>query len=75
MKQRLLDWLLERYRVFRLIVSAGFQAIVVDVDPGLATMPALEAVCLNDQSSVFLITTDQISDKAPMRIALQSPAR
>ena len=71
MKQRLLDWLLERYRVFRLILSAGFQAIVVDVDPGLATIPALEAACTNDQSYAVQITTDHISDEAAMRIALQ----
>lgn len=54
--------------------AAGFQAIVVDVEPGLATMPALKAASLNDQSYVVLITTDHISDEAAMRIALQSPA-
>jgi len=54
--------------------AAGFQALVVDVEPGLATMPALESAKLTDHSYVVLITTDHISDEAALRIALNSPA-
>jgi len=53
--------------------AAGFQALVVDVEPGLASMPALDAAKLTDHSYVVLITTDHISDEAALRIALKSP--
>jgi len=54
--------------------AAGFQALVVDVEPGLASMPALDAAKLTGHSYVVLITTDHVSDEAALRIALKSPA-
>ena len=53
--------------------AAGFDVNVVDVFPGLATVPELEQVNLTSDSYVVLITTDHISDEAALRIALKTP--
>ena len=55
--------------------AAGFEVIVVDVEPGLATVPGLDAVALTEDSYVVLITTDHVSDEAALRQALAAPAR
>jgi xanthine dehydrogenase accessory factor len=55
--------------------AAGFEVIVVDVEPGRADVPALTGVALNEDSYVVLITTDHISDEAALRLALKSPTR
>ncbi len=54
--------------------AAGFEVTVVDVCPGLATVPELEQVSLTSDSYVVLITTDHVSDEAALRAALQSTA-
>jgi xanthine dehydrogenase accessory factor len=54
--------------------AAGFDISVVDVSPGLATVPELEQVNLTADSYVVLITTDHISDEAALRVALKTPA-
>jgi len=54
--------------------TVGFEVIVVDVEPGRATVPELDAVALNEDSYVVLITTDHISDEAALRKVVTSPA-
>jgi xanthine dehydrogenase accessory factor len=54
--------------------AAGFEVTVVDVCPGLATVPEMEQVKLTRDSYVVLITTDHISDEAALRVAVQSKA-
>ena len=54
--------------------AAGYEVTVVDVCPGLATLPELEQVKLTQDSYVVLITTDHISDEAALRVALKSKA-
>ncbi len=54
--------------------AAGFEVTVVDVCPGLATVPELEQAKLTQDSYVVLITTDHVSDEAALRIALKSKA-
>ena len=54
--------------------AAGYEVTVVDICPGLATLPELEQVKLTQDSYVVLITTDHISDEAALRIALKSKA-
>jgi xanthine dehydrogenase accessory factor len=53
----------------------GFEVIVVDVEPGRATVPGLEAVALTEDAYVVLITTDHVSDEAALRQVIASPAR
>jgi xanthine dehydrogenase accessory factor len=53
----------------------GFNVSVVDVEPGRATVPALEEVRLHEESYVILITTDHLSDEAALRQALTAPVR
>jgi len=55
--------------------TVGFEVIVVDVEPGRATVPELDAVTLNEDSYVVLITTDHVSDEAALRQVITSPAR
>jgi xanthine dehydrogenase accessory factor len=55
--------------------AAGFNVIVVDVEPGIATVPGLEAIALNQDSYVVLITTDHVSDEAALRQVIASPVR
>ena len=55
--------------------TVGFEVIVVDVEPGRATVPELDAVTLNEDSYVVLITTDHVSDEAALRKVITSPAR
>jgi xanthine dehydrogenase accessory factor len=55
--------------------AAGFNMIVVDVEPGRATVPELDTVSLTADSYVVLITTDHISDEAALRQVIVSPAR
>jgi xanthine dehydrogenase accessory factor len=54
--------------------AAGFDVEVVDVQPGLSTVPELEQVKLTCDSYVILITTDHISDEAALRVALKTEA-
>ena len=54
--------------------ASGFDASIVDVAPGRATVPELEQVNLTADSFVVLITTDHVSDEAALRVALKSPA-
>jgi len=54
---------------------AGFEVIVVDVEPGRADIPDLDAAKLTAESFVVLITTDHISDEAAMRQVISSPVR
>ncbi len=55
--------------------AAGFNVMVVDVEPGLANVPGLDAIALNQDSYVVLITTDHISDEAALRRVITSPIR
>ena len=55
--------------------AAGFDVLIVDVEPGRADIPELGSVPLKYDSHVVLITTDHVSDEAALRIALRSPAR
>ncbi len=55
--------------------AAGFKVIVVDVEPGLATVPGLDAITLNQDSYVVLITTDHVSDEAALRQVITSSAQ
>jgi len=55
--------------------AAGFNMIVVDVEPGRATVPELDTVSLTADSYVVLITTDHVSDEAALRQVIVSPAR
>ena len=55
--------------------AAGFDVIVVDVEPGRETVPDLEAIILTPNSYIVLITTDHISDESALRIALKSPVK
>ncbi len=55
--------------------AAGFDAVVVDVEAGRATVARLDEVRLTEDSYVVLITTDHVSDEAALRQALASPAR
>jgi xanthine dehydrogenase accessory factor len=54
--------------------TAGFDVIVVDVEPGRADVPELKTVNLTPRSFVVLITTDHVSDEAALRQVIQSPA-
>lgn len=53
--------------------AAGFEVIVVDVAPGMDSVPELEQVDLTEDSYVVLITTDHISDEAALRVAIKTP--
>lgn len=55
--------------------TAGFKVIVVDVELGLATVPGLATITLNQDSYVVLITTDRVSDEAALRYMITSPVR
>ena len=55
--------------------AAGFNVIVVDVEPGLATVPGFDTITLNQDAYVVLMTTDHVSDEAALRRAITSPAR
>lgn len=55
--------------------AAGFDVVVVDVEPGRADVPELDAVTINDDSYAVLITTDHISDEAAMRKLARTPVR
>jgi len=55
--------------------AAGFNVVVVDVEPGCANVSALESVHLTADSFIVLITTDHISDEAALRQIIHSPAR
>ena len=55
--------------------AAGFNVMVVDAEPGLANVPGLDAIALNQDSYVVLITTDHISDEAALRQVITSPLR
>ncbi len=54
--------------------AAGLEVAVVDVEPGRADAPGLEALDLTPYSYVVLITTDHVSDEAALRVALKSQA-
>lgn len=55
--------------------TAGFDVVVVDVEPGRADVPELAAIHLTADSSIVLITTDHVSDEAALRQVIHSPAR
>lgn len=55
--------------------AAGFEVIVVDVEPGRADISCLESIDLSLNSYVVLITTDHVSDEAALRYALTTSAR
>ncbi|GAB4473441.1 MAG: XdhC/CoxI family protein [Anaerolineae bacterium] len=55
--------------------AAGFEVVVVDVEPGRAPVAELEQITLSADTYVVLVTTDHISDEAALRQALASPAR
>jgi xanthine dehydrogenase accessory factor len=55
--------------------AAGFDVMVVDAERGLANVPGLDAIALNQDSYVVLITTDHISDEAALRQVITSPIR
>ncbi len=55
--------------------AAGFEVTVVDVEPGRASVPALDTVCLSADSFIVLITTDHVSDEAALRQVINSPVR
>lgn len=55
--------------------AAGFDVVVVDAEPGRASVPGLDAVCLTADSFIVLITTDHVSDEAALRQVIDSPAR
>ena len=55
--------------------AAGFDVIVVDVEPGRADIPELESVQLTTDSFIVLITTDHVSDEAALRQVIASPVR
>ena len=54
---------------------AGFDVILVDVVPGRADIPELEAVHFTTDSFIVLITSDHVSDEAALRQVINSPAR
>jgi xanthine dehydrogenase accessory factor len=53
--------------------AAGYDVAVVDVEPGRADESALEAITLDHDTYVVLISTDHITDEAALRTALQTP--
>jgi xanthine dehydrogenase accessory factor len=55
--------------------AAGFDVVVVDVEPGRATMPGLDEIPLTEDSYIVLITTDHVSDEAALRQVITSPVR
>jgi xanthine dehydrogenase accessory factor len=55
--------------------TAGFDVIVVDVEPGRADVPGLHSVNLTADSFIVLITTDHVSDEAALRQVINSPVR
>jgi xanthine dehydrogenase accessory factor len=55
--------------------AAGFNVLVVDVEPGRASVPGLESVHLTADSYIVLITTDHVSDEAALRQIIHSPVR
>jgi xanthine dehydrogenase accessory factor len=54
--------------------AAGFEVVVVEVEPGHAPVSELEQVSLTSDSYVVLVTTDHVSDEAALRQALGSAA-
>ncbi len=55
--------------------AAGFDVLVVDVEPGRATVPGLDTIQLTEDAYIVLITTDHVSDEAALRQVITSPAR
>jgi xanthine dehydrogenase accessory factor len=53
--------------------TAGFDVVVVDVEPGHADVLGLESVHLTADSYIVLITTDHVSDEAALRQVIHSP--
>lgn len=53
--------------------AAGFEVVVVDVDPSRADVSALEATILDEETYVVLISTDHVTDEAALRKALETP--
>jgi xanthine dehydrogenase accessory factor len=54
--------------------AAGYDVIIVDIEPGRATALELEAVPMGEDSYVGLIATDHGSDEAALRYAITTPA-
>lgn len=55
--------------------AAGFNVIIVDVQPGRADIPSLEQLDFQREAYVVLITTDHISDEVALRYVLTTPAQ
>jgi xanthine dehydrogenase accessory factor len=55
--------------------AAGFDVVVIDVEPGRASVPGLDSLELTRDSFIVLITTDHISDEAALRQVIHSPIR
>lgn len=55
--------------------AAGFDVVVVDAEPGRASVPGLDSVQLTEDSFIVLITTDHVSDEAALRRVIHSPVR
>lgn len=53
--------------------AAGFEVVVVDVQPERGTAPDLRQVELTADSYVVLITTDHVADEAAMRQVIDTP--
>lgn len=53
--------------------AAGYEVIVVDVEPGRADVPELDEVSLNADTYAVLITTDHVSDEAAIRKLMDTP--
>ena len=48
---------------------------IVDVEPGRAEVPELDAVTFTADTSVVLLTTDHVSDAAALRKVIDTPAQ
>jgi len=55
--------------------AAGFAVTIVDVEPGRAEVPELDAVTFTADTSVVLLTTDHVSDAAALRKVIDTPAQ
>ena len=55
--------------------TAGFDVLVVDAEPGRASILGMDTVHLTADSFIVLITTDHISDEAALRQVIESPVR
>jgi xanthine dehydrogenase accessory factor len=52
--------------------AAGFETVVIDVQPGHGMVPELQQIELTPDIYVVLITTDHVADEAAMRQVIES---